>query len=169
MPSDNKRANFIDGMAKVASTVTVVTTAGAAGSAGVTVSAMSSVSADGRAPTLLVCVHHESPAVPLMLANGCFCTNVLRPEQSHIANVFAGLAETHDGDKFSCARWVDMPTGSARLEHALVAFDGKIISAERVGTHHIFIAEVQETYLSSGEDALLYANRQYQRSQKFDY
>lgn len=165
---DDARSQFIHGMSKVASTVTVVTTDGVAGRAGVTVSAMSSVSADGTAPTLLVCVHHLSPAAPQILTNGCFCTNILRPEQSHIANVFAGLVEAHNGDKFSCAHWQNMSTGSPRLAEALVAFDAKTISAERVGTHHIFIAEVQETYVAEGEQALLYGNRQYQSSQKID-
>lgn len=162
-PQDENRSKFIEGMSKVACTVSVVTTDGVAGRAGLTVSAMSSVSADGDAPTLLVCIHHEAPAMPVMLANGCFCVNVLHEEQSNVSNVFGGFAQTDDGDRFSCADWQAMPTGSPRLENALAAFDCKVISAERVGTHHIFIAQVQETFVSDANSPLLYANRDYQK------
>ena len=55
------RDRFLQGMSCAAATVNVVTTDGPGGRAGVTVSAMSSVSADGDAPTLLVCVHEKSP------------------------------------------------------------------------------------------------------------
>ncbi|MGB0865294.1 MAG: flavin reductase family protein [Granulosicoccaceae bacterium] len=160
-PQDDLRSQFLEGMSKVACTVTVVTTDGSAGRSGMTVSAMSSVSADGEAPCLLVCVHHEAPAAPLILANGCFCTNVLSTEQSEISNVFAGLSEVDNGDRFGCASWHSMRTGSPRLEHALAAFDCRVLSAERVGTHHIFIGTVQDVYVSDASSPLLYANRDY--------
>ena len=49
------RESFIAAMRCAASTVTVVTTAGDAGRCGVTVSAMSSISADP--PSVLICVN----------------------------------------------------------------------------------------------------------------
>ena len=159
---DDIRSKFLQGMGKVSCTVSVVTTDGVAGRAGLTVTAMTSVSADGNAPTLLVCVHHEAPATPLLLQNGCFCANVLASEQSNIANTFAGLTETADGDRFGCAQWQPMASGAPRLEQALVAFDCKISSAERVGTHHIFIGEVQDVFIADEKQALLYGNRAYQ-------
>lgn len=162
------RSQFLDGMSKVASTVTVVTTGGAAGRTGVTVSAMSSVSADGGAPTLLVCIHHESPAAQAIIQNGCFCTNVLSQDQALISNVFAGFAETADGDKFSCASWAETHTGALRLETAVTAFDCKLISSERVGTHHIMIGAVQETYVLAAGQPLLYAERAYQSLSKLE-
>ena len=55
------REKFIGGMSHAAATVNVVTTDGLAGRGGVTVSAMSSVSADTPRPTLLVCINHQSP------------------------------------------------------------------------------------------------------------
>ena len=56
------RAQFLSGMSHAAATVNVVTTDGPGGKFGVTVSAMSSVSADTPKPTMLVCVHNASPA-----------------------------------------------------------------------------------------------------------
>jgi flavin reductase len=70
------RDRFLQGMSCAAATVNVVTTDGPAGRSGVTVSAMSSVSADGNAPTLLVCVHEKSPTARTIIENGCFCVNV---------------------------------------------------------------------------------------------
>ena len=107
------RQRFIDGMSSAACTVNVVTTDGPSGRFGVTVSAMSSVSAEGERPTLLVCVHHASAAATAILANGVFCVNVLREDQAAISDCFAGRIRTPDGDKFSCADWViGKPSGA---------------------------------------------------------
>lgn len=154
------RENFITGMSRAATTVNIVTTDGPAGRAGVTVSAMSSVSADGTAPTLLVCVHHMSPAAATILANGVFAVNILRDDQSHISDTFAGRRKDV-ADKFDCAEWVAMTTGSPRVADPLVAFDCRIQSAQRIGTHHVFIGEVQETCLPANGTPLVYANRAY--------
>ena len=88
------RTRFLNGMSHAACTVNVVTTDGPAGRAGVTVSAMSSVSADTDKPTLLVCVHHMSPAATAIVENRVFCVNVLRDDQSHISDTFAGVSRT---------------------------------------------------------------------------
>ncbi|EBA01956.1 flavin reductase-like, FMN-binding protein [Rhodobacterales bacterium HTCC2150] len=90
MDQSNLRQGFLTGMSCAACTVNIVTTDGPAGRAGVTVSAMSSVSADTPKPTLLVCVHHLSPAADLILENGVFCVNVLRDDQGYISDTFAG-------------------------------------------------------------------------------
>ena len=84
------RRRFLSAMSRAASTVNVVTTGGAAGRAGITVSSMAPVSADSRNPTLLVCVHELSPAANKILENKFFCVNVLRDDQSYIADSFAG-------------------------------------------------------------------------------
>ena len=95
------RAQFVDGMSRAAFCVNVVTTDGPAGRAGVTVSAMSSISADGSNPTVLVCIHHQSRTAAAILENRTFCVNVLRHDQSDIADCFGGRVNREDGDKFS--------------------------------------------------------------------
>src|ERR1700677_1056122 len=84
------RQRFLNGMSHAACTVNVVTTDGRAGRHGVTVSAMVSVSAAPPRPTLLVCIHHKSAVADAVLQNGVFCVNVLRDDQSHISENFAG-------------------------------------------------------------------------------
>lgn len=162
------RQRFLEGMSHTACTVNVVTTDGPAGRAGVTVSAMSSVSADTPKPSLLVCVHHMSAAASAIVENGVFCVNVLRDDQSYISDTFAGRRETPDGDKFSCADWAEQATGAPRVVDPLVAFDCRIASAERVGTHHVFVGEVQEIFTADRGSPLIFANRAYGASTRLD-
>ena len=102
-PESDERALrrlFLSGMSHAACTVNVVTTDGAAGRHGVTVSAMVSVSADTPQPTLLVCIHHLSPVAGALLENGVFCVNVLREDQAHISENFAGRSGIRVGSHF---------------------------------------------------------------------
>lgn len=155
------RQQFLTGMSFAASTVNVVTTDGPAGRLGVTVSAMSSVSADGARPTLLVCVHHLSAAANAIIENGVFCVNVLRDSQSNVSDSFAGRIKQPGGDKFACAEWLTGVTGSPRVAGALAAFDCRLKSQQRVGTHHVFIGEVEEISTAEAGSPLIYANRAY--------
>ena len=162
------RERFLGGMARAAATVNIVTTDGPGGRVGVTVSAMASVSADTPKPTLLVCVHHLSPAAAAIIANGVFCVNVLSDEQSFISDAFAGRFRDDLADKFDCAQWTTQVTGAPRVVDPLVAFDCRVISGERVGTHHVFIGEVQDIFAAGRGSPLIYANRAYGRAARID-
>jgi flavin reductase len=161
------RKQFIDGMSRAAFCVNVVTTDGPAGRAGVTISAMTSVSADGESPTVLVCLHHQSRTAAAILGNGTFCVNVLRDDQSDIADRFGGRVPAEDADKFASASWIEDGSGGPRLADSVVAFDCRVVSGERVGTHHVFIGAVQSVATGSGA-ALIYADRAYGRAQRLD-
>lgn len=164
------RQQFLNGMSRAAATVNVVTTDGKAGRSGVTVSAMSSVTADGEAPVILVCLHHQGKAAQTTIDNGAFVVNVLREDQSFISDTFAGRRETSDGDIFSCVEWTPMSTGCPRIVDPLVAFDCKILSAERVGTHHVVLGEVRDIFVADSGNPLIFANRSYgaaERIQRF--
>jgi len=163
-----QRQRFLEAMSRTASSVSVVTTDGPAGRAGVTISAMTSVSADTPSPSLLVCVHHLSPAAAAIQRNRVFCVNVLRDDQSHISDCFAGRAKSADGDKFSCARWTRQATAAPRVIDPLVAFDCRLVQAIRVGTHYLFIGEALEVFLDHGGDPLIYAKRAYGRPARLD-
>lgn len=162
------RARFLAGMSHAAATVNVVTTDGSAGRSGVTVSAMSSVSADTDRPTLLVCVHRDSPAAAAILANSVFCVNVLRDDQSYISDTFAGRFREQVDDKFDCADWQAMASGAPRVVDPLVAFDCRVVSSELVGTHHIFIGEVGEVFIARHGSPLIYAKRAYGAASRID-
>lgn len=162
------RETFLEAMSRAAATVTVVTTAGAAGRAGVTVSAMSSVSAEGQAPTLLVCVHHLSPAATAILGNGCFAVNLLAADQQAVADTFAGRIRREGGDRFACADWSAMPSGAPRLHGALAAFDCRLITATRVGSHHVLLGAAEAVELAGTGLPLLYSGRAYGAPARLD-
>lgn len=156
-----QRSLFLEGMSHAASTVSIVTTAGPAGRFGVTVSAMSSVSADGPAPMLLVCVHQLSPAAQALITNRVFCVNVLRDDQAHISDAFAGRRKMPDGDKFSAAEWVAGTDGVPRIADALVSFDCRLDQHILVGTHLVLFGAVRQTVTLAAGAPLIYARRSY--------
>ncbi len=155
------RAEFIDAMSGLVSSVSIVTTDGVAGRAGATVSAMTSVAADGDAPTLLVCLHHETAAAPAILENGCFCVNILNSDQAEIANIFASRTTMLGADKFNAGPFETYETGAPSLSSALASFDCALMSEERVGTHHVIIGAVRKIAKTEGKP-LLYGDRDYQ-------
>ena len=162
------RSDFINGMSHAACTVNIVTTDGSHGKAGVTVSAMSSVSADTPQPTMLVCVHHLSPAAEKILGNGVFCVNLLRDDQSFISDAFAGRFKEELEDKFDCADWATQVTGAPRVVDPLVAFDCRMTSHEKVGTHYVFLGEVEDVFIAERGSPLIYANRAYGSASRFE-
>ncbi len=155
------RNRFLAGMSQAAATVNIVTTDGKAGRSGVTVSAMSSVSADMEKPTLLVCVHHLAPAAAAILDNGVFCVNVLRDDQSYISDTFAGRFKEQVADKFDCTAWTTQVTGAPRVVDPLVAFDCRLMTHTRIGTHYVFFGEVMDIFAAERGSPLIYSNRAY--------
>lgn len=162
MQTQDMKSDFIDAMRLIVSTVTIVTTDGEAGPRGATVSAMSSVSADGDTPTLLVCLHHEASATAAILENKCFCVNVLQEGQQEIANVFASRGALEGAEKFSIAQFEPLQTGAPSLTSALASFDCRLKSHERIGTHHVMIGAVRAIRKAPGSAPLLYGNGSYQ-------
>ncbi len=161
------RQRFLLGMSHAAATVNVVTTDGAAGRHGVTVSAMVSVSADTPQPTLLVCIHQKSAVAEALLRNGVFCVNVLRDDQAHISENFAGRSGVHGEAKFDCAEWTTQVTGAPRVVDSLVAFDCKVTASDRVGSHFVVFGSVQDIFVAGGGAPLIYANRAYGVPRRF--
>ncbi|MCU4651880.1 flavin reductase family protein [Roseibacterium sp. SDUM158016] len=162
-PDPELREAFLEGMSRSAASVSVVTTDGPAGRGGATVSAMTSISADGARPTMLTCLNASSSTLPLVLENGCFCINVLRTGQTEISDVFSGRLPAPGGDKFSGVATETMATGAPRIASALVSFDCRLISAEKIGTHHICIGEVAAVKTAHEGEPLLYGLRKYLR------
>lgn len=162
-PNAELKAAFLEGMSRSAASVSIVTTDGPAGRGGVTVSAMTSISADGPWPTMLTCLNASASALPLVLENKCFCINVLRTGQTDISDVFSSRLPAPGGDKFNAVSTEVMATGAPRITEALVSFDCKLLSAERLGTHHICIGEVAAVITAHEGEPLLYGLRRYLR------
>lgn len=161
LTADALRQQFLDAMSRAACTVSIVTTDGPGGKAGVTVSAMAAVSADAPNPSVLICVHHQSPVCQAIRENLTYCINMLRDDQAQISDVFAGRLPAPDGDKFGCAEWRVGETGVPVLAEPLVALECKLVHDVRWRSHHIFVGEIVAINLHQGMSPLVYANRSY--------
>ncbi len=156
--ADLARDSFVAAMRQAATGVTVVTTAGMAGRLGVTVSAMSSVSAEP--PLLLVCVHRGSPVCEAILENGSFCVNILHENQRNISDVFAGQIRSEIGSRFDYGSWLSLVTGAPALNDAAAAFDCRVEASHDHGTHRVFVGRVVESRCGEGRP-LVYCDRSY--------
>lgn len=158
------RSRFLESMSRVASAVTVVTTDGEAGRFGVTVSSMTSVSADTTKPSLLISVHHLSPACDAIRSNRRFCANVLSGNQTFVSDLFSGRLKHLNEDRFGAIDWHPGATGAPVINGSVVSLDCELKTALLWGTHFIFIGEVEQIELSTQRSPLVYANRGYRRA-----
>lgn len=156
------RNDFVHAMSRCAASVSVVTTDGPDGRAGLTVSAMTSVSADGDAPTMLVCVNKDATAAGPIVRNGCFAINVLEAHQQGLADIFAG--RTGVEDRFADVDFDAGETG-APLLRGLAGFDCALQSSDIVGSHHVMIGLVRAVRVAEAGTPLIYGMRGYLRAE----
>jgi flavin reductase (DIM6/NTAB) family NADH-FMN oxidoreductase RutF len=158
------RSAFLEGMSRAATFVAVATTDGPGGRAGVTISSLTSVSADGEQPSLLACIHHLSPAATTILKNRTFCANLLAEDQQPLADLFAGRGGDDHGARFDRAEWAAGPLGQPMLAGAAATFECKLATALLWETHHIIVGRVMQVTLADSPHALLYGQRAYRRA-----
>jgi flavin reductase (DIM6/NTAB) family NADH-FMN oxidoreductase RutF len=161
---DKLRQDFVQAMSRAAATVSVVTTDGPAGLAGITVSAMTSVSADGDAPTMLICVNKGASAAGPILENGVFAINVLHSGQQGLADLFAGRGPASGTARFDGLAVERLATGAPILD-GLAAFDCAVQAVDLIGTHHVVIGAVRAVRSSDAGTPLIYGMRSYLRTE----
>jgi flavin reductase len=169
MNKDNLRGLFVEGMSRAATFVAVATTDGEAGRLGVTISSLTSVSADGDHPSLLACIHHLSPASTAILKNRGFCANLLHEGQQSLADLFAGRAKGDAALRFDAAKWTPGPGGQPLLAGSTASFECKLATALLWETHYIIVGQVTSVTLSDDPAALLYGQRAYRRAVHLDH
>lgn len=158
------RTKFIDGMSRAATFVAVATTDGAAGRFGVTISSLTAVAADGDHPSLLACVHHQSPAAMAILKNRAFCANLLGEGQQGLSDLFAGRDKSGNADRFAQVEWHRGLAGQPVLAGASATFECRLATAVLWETHYIIVGKVIAVTLSEDPSALLYGQRAYRKS-----
>lgn len=159
------RSRFLEGMSRASTFVAVATTDGEAGRYGVTISSLTSVSADGNQPSLLACIHHLSPVAPAILKNRAFCANLLQEDQQQIADLFAGRSGGGDHQaRFDSIGWTAGPLGQPRLAGATATFECRVATSVLWETHHIIVGHVMDVQLSENPATLLYGQRAYRRA-----
>ena len=154
------KSEFRCAMSQAVTGVNIVTTDGPKGRYGLTVSAVSSVSAEP--PMLLVCVNQKSVACSAIEANDSFAINVLATDQQLAAETFSGSEAHGDAYTFKDEDWTTAVTKSPVLKGAVATFDCKIEAIIPAATHTIFVGRVQATRAHPGTP-LLYTSRSYGR------
>jgi flavin reductase len=159
MMLSQQQLSFRSGMARLGAAVHVITSDGVAGKAGIAASAVCSVT--DTPPTLLVCVNQQSSAHNALIENGVLCVNTLSAEHEPLSRKFGAGVSVEE--RFAGSVWSTLKTGSPVLEHALVAFDCKVVDTLCKGTHSVFFCEVQAIKLDEGEATagLFYFDRRY--------
>ena len=149
---------FTNAMRRAVSGVSIVTTSGDLGRYGLTVSSMTSVSAEP--PMLLVCVNRNSVAHDAIAGNRRFAINVLSARQQHLAATFAGSSTHGPAYDFSSDDWTVSPSGLPQLVSPAAVFECELDTAVTAGTHSIFIGRVTTAW-GADETPLAYADREY--------
>lgn len=164
MPETDLRALFVEGMSRAATFVAVATTDGEGGRAGVTVSSLTSVSADGEHPSLLVCINRQSAAATAILQNRAFCANLLAETQQDVSNLFAGRSTADRAERFDRVAWEAGAIGQPVITGATAVFECRLATALLWETHYIIVGRVASVRLSVNSSALLYGQRAYRRA-----
>jgi flavin reductase len=159
-----RKKKFLEAMSRGSTFVTVITTDGEAGRFGVTVSSMTSVAADGFAPTILACIHHKSPAASAILANKLFCANILHESQQNISDIFSGRHKDERVNRFDVVDWTPGQDGQPILAGATANFECILRTSLLWETHHVMIGHVMNVHLDEDPKALLYGQRAYRRA-----
>lgn len=152
---------FRDAMSRAVTGVSVVTTDGVAGRFGLTVSSVTSVSADP--PLVLVCINARTPIRDAITANGVFTISLLSTEQRAVADMFAGRSGSGRHYEFDAATWTPGTTGAPRLDGAVAAFDCRLHHHFDAGTHRVFVGAVTAVVTHDAEP-LAYSRRRYGRT-----
>jgi flavin reductase (DIM6/NTAB) family NADH-FMN oxidoreductase RutF len=150
--------DFVAAMAHTAASVNVVTTTGPAGRFGLTVSAMTSISAEP--PLLLACINRKSQCADAITANKRFAVNTLAEPQVEVARIFAGRPSSGDAYDFSAHEWIEGEHGALLLKDAATHFTCALDSFHDAGTHRIFIGRVLVAHTNALQP-LVYMGRRF--------
>ncbi|WP_319557753.1 flavin reductase [Thiomicrorhabdus sp.] len=155
--SDQGVQMFRDGMAGLSAAVNVITTMVDGQPAGFTATAVTSVT--DAPPTLLVCLNQSSSVFEAFDKAEYLCVNTLAGGQETESGLFA--SKLSQPERFASVDWCSFITGSPVLASCSKAFDCKIASRVKVGTHEVFFCEILGIGHAEQASSLVYFNRQY--------
>ena len=143
-----------DTLSHFATGVTVVTTRDMAGQpVGMTVNSFNSVSLE---PALVLwSVGNESLGYDAFTRSDHFTVHVLKADQQHISNLFAGRG----ADKFGQVHWQPGPNQVPLLDDCAAYFHCRRAQCIEGGDHTILLGEVLEFSASGGEPLIFHRGR----------
>lgn len=152
------RRDFLEAMAHAVTGVAVITTDGPGGLRGLTVSTVTSVSADP--PLILICIREGSPTAEAISRNRHFSVNLLGPRHQQLADAFAGRPASSVERTFTGPAWRRRPGQGPELADAAASFDCTLVRTLRAGSHTILLGACRAARVGRGP-GLLYTRRQY--------
>lgn len=153
--------SYREAMTHLGAAVNVITTDGAAGQGGFTASAVCSVT--DTPPTLLFCMNKSSFQFERFVRNGVACVNVLQGQQEETSTAFSGALKISIEERFATFPWSTMSTASPALEDSLVSLDCRIVQVNEIGTHGVFVCQVEAVRFGPHSESLMYFRRKYHR------
>ena len=147
---------FRQAWGKFATGVTIITTFLPDGEVhGMTANGICSVSLD---PLLaLVCAGHNTASYPLIKESKRFAINILKMEQLAIAQYFARPTEKKTGDVE--VSFTMSPHGGAIVDGSLAHMDCHVVAETVAGDHTIFIGEVDQIDVGSGDPLIFFEGK----------
>src|SRR5258708_33319761 len=108
-------------------------------------------------PLLLVCVDHSAPTHAHLHAKKRFGVNILAEDQRVISEYYARPVHTHEhAEEEAGARFERTAQGTPILHGALAYLECRLQSAQEAGDHTIFLAEVEDIVVRTGNPLLYF-------------
>lgn len=154
MTDEQVRDGFRNAMRRLATTIALVTTGRDQEWAGMAATAVVSVCAEP--PTLLVAVNRNASLYPLLHAENRFCVNLLSERHRDLVGIFSG--QKRGFERFSTGNWVAGPDGLPVLKDALASLSCRTETTVDVGTHTLFIGQVEQVINHDEIDPLVWVD-----------
>jgi len=139
-------------------TVAVVTAHSKGDVNGLTATSFCSVSMDP--PSMLVCVNQDSRTHALITESKVFCVNLLRSDQTGIANAFSSSKSGEEKIDAANTTIRDID-GLPVLDEASANMVCELVHAHDFGTHTVFIGTVSSVSVADDAKPLLYGLQSY--------
>lgn len=156
-----EQSTFKLSMRQLAGAVSVITVGEHNDRTGFTATSVSSLSAE--VPSLIVSVNRASSSWPALEKYRRFCVNVLSSGQEDVAQSFAGFDGRRGAERYACAQWYRLSTGTSALTDALTVLDCELEAAFNHHSHAILIGRVCAIETREDVEPLLYWRGGYRR------
>lgn len=152
------KSEMILALRRFARTVMVISCAHDGQRFAMSATAVSEVSVEP--PTMLICVNRGTKIFPALSAGSKFCINMLHSGQTEIARNCGGLLNGEN--RFSTGDWSVDKNQTPYLRDAQANFFCENKGGNSIGTHDIFIGEINALNMMDQVDPLIYVDGLYQ-------
>ncbi|MFZ5706120.1 MAG: flavin reductase family protein [Pseudomonadota bacterium] len=140
MTEDELKDGFRHAMRRLATTIALITTGRDESWSGMAATAVMSVCAEP--PTLLTAVNRTASIHPVLSQSERFCVNLLADRHRDLVGIFSG--QKKGLARFETGEWGAGPDGIPVLGDALASLVCRTTQRIDVGTHTLFLGEVEE-------------------------